>query len=371
MNVEGYVLKYIEEIEKQRYDAYLVGTTVLQHILGRPIEEYDMITSAPLFSLSKKQKEEENIVHIQEHKKRIRIFFLTSKETYYKECCYKVDTLLYHPKHGIIDEKQGLDDIERKRISVLDYNNLKGKPIFLLEALFYHVKFGFHFEQKLANYLANFHGDFHSTKKIEIGKYLTAFLTLETPGKLFWKYKNIFSKFFPINDFQMKCLDYTKNTLILRLVLLWKNQDIILAEKFLREYGFSKEVRVRILQLLDCQEYLFTEETLKNFLNFQKEDIGILFSIKRAEHCALNQIAEIPFLDALEKKCYILLEKQQALMFRDLEIKAADLEQLGYQAHQIPKVLEYLLMLVKNNQIQNSYEDLIKVASINQVKNYF
>ena len=35
MNVEGYVLKYIEEIEKHGYDAYLVGTAVLQHILGQ------------------------------------------------------------------------------------------------------------------------------------------------------------------------------------------------------------------------------------------------------------------------------------------------------------------------------------------------
>ncbi|MDE6407277.1 MAG: hypothetical protein K2K50_01555, partial [Anaeroplasmataceae bacterium] len=153
MNVEGYVLDYINKIEEQGYDAYIVGKSVFLYMLGRPIEEYDIITSAPLFSLSKDQIESGNSVHILEHKKGIHISFFTSKESFYKNCCYKIDTLLYHHKHGLIDEKHGLDDLERKRITIFNPNVLSGNPLFLLEAIFYQAQYSFTLEKKLITYI--------------------------------------------------------------------------------------------------------------------------------------------------------------------------------------------------------------------------
>ncbi|MDE7095152.1 MAG: hypothetical protein K2O23_01580, partial [Anaeroplasmataceae bacterium] len=64
MNVDGYVLEIIKQIEEKGYEAYIAGTTVFMHILGRPIKEYDVITSAPLFSFGKKEKREGNTLHI-------------------------------------------------------------------------------------------------------------------------------------------------------------------------------------------------------------------------------------------------------------------------------------------------------------------
>ncbi|MCM1131823.1 MAG: hypothetical protein NC310_07360 [Roseburia sp.] len=303
MNLEGYILDIIKKIEEKGHSAYLAGTSVFMHILGRPIEEYDIITSAPFFSLSKKEKQEDNILHIDSYTKKVHISFSLNKEDYYKECCLNIDTLLYHYKHGIIDEKHTLDDIDKKKIKILNPTILNQHKENLFKALLYAVSYDFKFDKHLEEYLSNHTFDFSNVKKNEIGKYLIRILTLSAPGKTILKYKSIFSNFIKVSDTLIKALDYTKNDLTLRLLVLCNALDIISAEKFLREYAFPKEVKSTVLHLLEIQDRLPSLNDLEEFISkVSKKEARILFSLKRSYHLASNQISKIKELDATENK---------------------------------------------------------------------
>lgn len=370
MNLEGYIIDIIKRIEEKGYTAYIVGTSVFLYILGRPIEEYDIITSAPLFSLSKKEKKEDNVLHIPEYGKKVHISFSLNKEEYYKHCCFNIDTLLYHYKHGIIDERHALDDIEKKKIKILNKTILKQHQENIFKAVLYAASYDFKFDKHLEDYLSNYTFDSSNAKKNEIGKYLIRILVLSEPGKTISKHKNIFSNFFKVTDSLMKILDYSKNDPILRLLILCKDSDIIKAEKFLREYAFPKEVKSVALHLLEIQDNLPSINHLEKFISkITKEEARILFSIERSYYLAANQISMIKKLDSLENKMKSLYERHLNLSIKDLKIKRYDLEQIGFKDEQISKALEYLFEQVKNFQIDNKHEKLIDTAEAIYNKN--
>ncbi len=51
MKIEGYVLEILKKLEEKGYEAYIAKDAVILHCLEKPIEEYEIITSAPLFFL--------------------------------------------------------------------------------------------------------------------------------------------------------------------------------------------------------------------------------------------------------------------------------------------------------------------------------
>lgn len=369
MKIEGYVVKIIKKIEKEGYQAYFVGASVLKHILGKPVEEYDIITSAPFFSLSKAQKEYEGKVHLLEYSKPIHISFLLSKEDFYKKCCYRIDTILYHHKHGIIDDYHGLDDIEKKKLTVFSWKNLESNPLFLLDALEKKASLNFSFDNKLKNYISSYQKGFPKVLDKRIGLYLTRFFLFEQPGKFFMEFEHIFSFFFPICTFRMKVLDYTINNLILRLASIWNDEDLLECEEFLKRYSFPKEIRVEVITILEGKKFIKDENQLEGLIHIvEEESIKLVFSLIRAESLASDQFFKIPILDGLEKKT-LALKEYPILSLKDLDISIKDLEDLGYRKDQIPIVLNALFQLVRKRRIENRRKQLQNAATTFLQKN--
>ncbi|MDE6660595.1 MAG: hypothetical protein K2J93_02075, partial [Anaeroplasmataceae bacterium] len=266
-------------------------------------------------------------------------------------------------RHGILDEMHALNDMEKKIIKIQSLNALKKKESDLFKAIFYTAAYDFKLDPYLEKYITTTTFDFTKLEKKEVEKHLTKLLTLPTPGKTIFKYKNIFTNLFIVSENGTKILDYTKNDLSLRLFVLWQGSDIVLAEKFLREYGFSKIVKSRVLHILELQNIELSLNHMKDIISkLSKEEVQTLFAYKRASCLAFHQISEIKQIDILEAQMNSFYDKHYNIKIEHLKIKSNDLKQLGYNDMQIPQVLDYLLELVRNFQIDNKEDSLIEAA---------
>ena len=95
MKIEGYVLEILKKLEEKGYEAYIAKDAVILHCLEKPIEEYEIITSAPLFFLYE-GKAESNRLTIERFSKKIRIYFETSIEEFKHHCSLKIENLFYN-----------------------------------------------------------------------------------------------------------------------------------------------------------------------------------------------------------------------------------------------------------------------------------
>ena len=64
MKIEGYVLEILKKLEEKGYEAYIAKDAVILHCLEKPIEEYEIITSAPLFFLYEGKAESKLIMDV-------------------------------------------------------------------------------------------------------------------------------------------------------------------------------------------------------------------------------------------------------------------------------------------------------------------
>ena len=57
MIFENFMISIVEQIHRTGYEAFIVGRSIAYKILEKPTEEYEIFTSAPLFSIPKYKKE--------------------------------------------------------------------------------------------------------------------------------------------------------------------------------------------------------------------------------------------------------------------------------------------------------------------------
>lgn len=352
MKINGYLLQILQKIEEEGYDGYIVGDAVIKSILGRPIEEYQVVTSAPLFSFSYLNKSSKNPIHIQ-GRIPITLWTETSLEEYKKKASYTIETIVYHYRHGFIDDGFSLKDVRKLTLRLLKVEH-KQDSFVLLKGLFYQASLGFSFSSKLEEELKN-QPILSTSRTKEFGNLFRKLLVENRPGMLLEKYPFLY----PVTSFQAMLIDLTKNNLLLRSCALFFERELEKVEKELVALGFSSNDISSILHVLSYQNYDMTLENAVDFLKqFKRADLDIWFSLKRDEAVCKKEFKRVLELDEIEAFLMKKLTDKEELTEGDLLLSTQDLIQMGFSEKEIVRIRKYLLKQIQKGIIKNTYDAL-------------
>ncbi len=337
MNFEGYVLEIIKKIEEKGYEAFLVGRSVLLNIIEKPIEEYDIITSAPLFFIYN-GIQDQNRIRIKLFQKPVTIHFKTDFDSYQKQCSFTIEALSYHPRHGILGGKTALEDVEKRRIRLL-------APLteeIYLKALCYHYGLGFslYFQVKKEQFLKpTLHPNI-------LAKYLKILLALDQPGQIFLEHTAFFSQYFLCGD-TLRILDFLKQSLPLRiLAFLSFQQD---KEKWLSILEIQKDQRDILLQALELLQLPCDEFILK------QQDLELWFPYKRALALYHKDFILLKEIDRIQES-YIQRKRKKQI----LDLTEADIAEYDISPKDMDSILKELYQRVLRKEVENRKEELLK-----------
>lgn len=349
MKLDNRMIAMIKKLETAGYSAYLCGESIWKHLLGQKLEEYKMVTSAPPFFLEKEIKEGW-----------LEVLFEMDQLTYISSCAFQLDTLLYHPRYGIIDESFVLEDVEKKVLKI----NEKKKGVIaeedILRGFIYHIKGFLTADSRLEKLFLS-----TEIKKITHGmqKYIHSLLLFSLPGTVLSNYPKLFCQFIQITPIKIALLDCTRNDIVLRLTAFLLDENIKRATCILEKLNYSSAIRESVVQLLQFHSYPLSRKNINRFFEkFESKNISYWLSFNRAKAVYYNQLEKIFELDELEKWIQAYRDRKEDFLKKDLSIKEEDLLELGYKKEEIPRIFDALLALVRKDEIKNSYEELRRKA---------
>lgn len=298
MKLENYILNVLIKDLKE-YESYIVGEALLRYLLGKPIEEYEVITSAPLFSMHKGKLTSENTMVITEYPKKIRIHFKTSKEEYFKRCYFTYETLLWTTSLDIQDQFHAILDIQHQKIQTM---NLPKDINRIMEVIYLKEYLHFTFDEQFEGWiLAHPFQDSSYDKK----RFFAAFqktIVLDEASSILLRYQKFFSTFLPISSQALEVMRYTKCDFILRMMaFLYEASPSSLIDFFLL-YPIDSCTFERIEKVLTYKNYSLHYENLEEFSKLLGNNISLWFSLKRAEALAMKKIELIDKYDLLENQ---------------------------------------------------------------------
>lgn len=294
MNLENYILTILKK-DLKGYDSYIVGESILRYILGKPIEEYLIITSAPLFSFSKNKS---NKIEITKYPKKIVLLLNTTKEQYLSTCNLSYETLLFHIDNGIMDSSHAILDIQNKCFRLIHH----GLNVYQIEGVIY-LKFylSFHFDEHLQTEILSFSS---SKCRIDTKKFYQGFkkiLLLDFAGEILLEYKSFYKLYIPIHFSNLSMLKYLKTNETLRLIALVWNMNPNDLSQFFYDYGIDYKFYDLIYNILILKNMNLTNEGINELVKYLGKDIRVWFMVKRAEALALGHMKKCRMYDDIEK----------------------------------------------------------------------
>ena len=297
MNLEKYLISILKN-DLKGYDSYLVGESILKYILGKPIEEYLVITSAPLFSFSTAKKKSSNQIELTKYPKKILIQLNTTKEEYLQKCQFSYETLLFHIERGIIDSMGAILDIQRKVIRSVKLNF---DPIQATKILYLCESFHFQIEEDIRLRIYHLPSIQKVIDRKQFFKEFQKILLLDTGIKILKEYQSFFQAYIPLEEPTLEVLRYTSTTFILRLLALLWYRDKNGINLFFSEYGIEDQYFDSVQTVLFYRDYDLTIKPSKQLFEQLGKDIFLWLSLKRAEALSLGQLEKIRLYDEAEK----------------------------------------------------------------------
>lgn len=297
MNLEKYLISILKN-DLKGYDSYLVGESILKYILGKPIEEYLVITSAPLFSFSTAKKKSSNQIELTKYPKKIVIQLNTTKEEYLQKCQFSYETLLFHIERGIIDSMGAIFDIQRKVIRSVKLNF---DPIQATKILYLCESFHFQIEEDIRLRIYHLPSIQKVIDRKQFFKEFQKILLLDTGIKILKEYQSFFQAYIPLEEPTLEVLRYTSTTFILRLLALLWYRDKNEINLFFSEYGIEDQYFDSVQTVLFYRDYDLTIKPSKQLFEQLGKDIFLWLSLKRAEALSLGQLEKIRLYDEAEK----------------------------------------------------------------------
>lgn len=339
MNLDGYIIELIKKIEEQGYEAYIAGTAVLLHCLERSIEEYDIVTSAPLFFLPKKTIKE-NILEWNLYPKKIRIFFNTSKDDYKKYCHFQVEVLFYHPRHGIVGTSQALKDLEKRHLQSL--KKIEAEEAIL--ALWYKYKLDFHLDARLEASLQE--GKLAPLSIAFLFPFLKNFLMLEKPSIVFSRYSTFFKASFCLDSW-IFAVDYLKIDFRLRftLFLIYQKNPLL----WLKQAKLEEEENKKIIDYLSLFQHIGSFHELKQY-----NMASLWFPIQRALALAKQDFVQVFSLEREQEDYESFLKKDTTL-----KITLKQIIEIGFTEQEADQILQFLSKEIMLHHLKNEEKELL------------
>lgn len=378
----------IRRLEKAGYEAYAVGGSVRDALLGRPACDWDITTSALPEEMEKvfEKTFESGIEHgtitvlwhgcsyevttyrldgeYQDHRHPVGVSFTSSLEEDLARRDFTVNAFAYHPAKGLVDCFDGLKDLKKKIIRCVGdpYKRFDEDALRILRALRFAASLNFKIEKNTLLALRQKAPFLADVSRERVEAELNKLLTSRHPEKI----KEVFEtgvapyidRYFETIGTREKSLSalgralkQTEADRVLRWSVLCRSLSVPEAREMMRDLRFDNQSRTEIEVQLENKDLKApdTPYEMRVWLN-------------RIGHRAFLRYAA---LHRVNRRVMTLYESQkdQPVMLKDLAVNGRDLLTVGIPAgKEVGLVLDELMKLVLRDPTKNVREVLLDEA---------
>ena len=336
MNEE--IKKLLLLINNCGYEAYLVGGAVRDSIIGIPNHDYDIASNIPSEVLQEllpsikfmkdNSRRHTGIIRTNDMVVEISSFKGDSIVEDLSNRDFTINAIAMDGRGNIIDPYNGVEDIKRKRISLIkdDGEAFQIDPLRILRAIRQSDKLGFVIDDNCKDKMIEFSQGLSHVAGERIYSELSSIIVSSAIGTILEEYKDIFFTIIPelkvLDGFDqknpyhtydiymhtIKVVENTRPDLVLRLAALFHdigkpskftidengkghflNHQEASNEIFLetsKKLKMDKRTRIRVSKLIRCHEMSLSKKKNKIYKFLEKygiEDLDLLFDLKRAD----------------------------------------------------------------------------------------
>ena len=389
------IIDYIYKFDKE---AFIVGGCVRDSIIGVTPNDYDITTSASPDEIMDIFKEYRIIETGIKHG----TITLIKNNSEYEITTYRIDgdyndnrrpdyveftkditkdlerrdftinAMAYNHKVGLVDEFEGIKDLDRKLIKTVGIadERFNEDSLRIIRAVRFSSKLGFNIEDET---LTSIYKNMNLIKNVSVERIqqeLNKILISENPEKLYILYDAEMFKYIGLNNIHIEKSDLIKlkeckNDISLRLtILIHTMSNKIEAIKLLDILKYSNKIKnncINFLEYIDEDIYI-DKLTVKRYLNkIGKENLNNVIYLKSILKKCLKNVDEDNYSDRINKIIEEIEKNNECYLLKDLKINGRDLEKLGYKGKEIGIKLNKILDIVMKEPNLNNKENIIKL----------
>lgn len=409
--------KYMQLIIDNGYECCLVGGAIRDYLLGTCNKDYDLCTNIPFDRLKElipnitimKENNHRNTAIIRNNN--IEIEFTSYKGNNLKEDLFNrdftINAIASDINGNIIDYYNGIDDINNKKITLVDSSGkgLDTDPLRILRAIRLSSKYNLDIDINTKNKILNKKSLLNNIVPERILEELKKILLSSNIDKFLEEYKEVFFQLIPsletcnnfnqhnnyhIYDVYTHTINVVKNTppnIYLRLAALFhdigKPRVFKLDEKgsghfldhpitstnifayFANKYKLDNKTKKIVSDLILYHDDDLSSKNNKiyNFYKkFNMNNIELLFELKRADIKSQNPkyIDRINKINELEVKYISIRDKYNSIAYN-----GTNLISLGYKGKDIGIILDDIKRQIINNNLENNIDSINKYINKN------
>ncbi|MCK9471290.1 MAG: CCA tRNA nucleotidyltransferase [Bacilli bacterium] len=390
MKLPNYVITAINLLERNGYEAYVVGGAVRDYLMGMTPHDFDLSTNATPIDVKKVFKSyfviDTGIKHgtvsvmIDKHLLEITTYRFEEEYTDYRRPNevhfiknikedlirrdFTINAICFNK--DILDLVGGINDLNLKLIRAIGdpIKRFTEDPLRILRALRFSSVLDFKIEENTKTAIIKNFSLLEKVSKERINSEFSKILLGKNSKNILLEYKTLLEEYVlrtNINETNIIASTYLENDLILRLACLFIDFDYKEIEEKLLALKYPKKHIKKIVLII---------ENYNLDLNIDK--LGIMKILKKVDYDIIDLIIKIKYAylkvenqnsNILDSYAYIYKSlKSKYLKLKDLKINGKDLIEIGFkEGIEIKYVLEKLLDECISG-LENEYEVLIKKA---------
>lgn len=392
------VEEIIENLYKNKEEAFIVGGCVRDSIIGIKPNDYDVTTSAKPHEVKEIFKNSRVIDTGIEHG----TVTIIKNNAEYEITTYRIDgeyndnrrpdyveftkditkdlerrdftinAMAYNHKIGLIDEFGGIIDLNNKVIKTVGVadERFNEDSLRIIRAVRFSSKLGFEIEDKTLN---SIYKNIHLIENVSVERIqqeLNKILISDNPEKISILYdaemfRYIGLKYANIKKSQFNKLKECKNHLNLRLsVLLFIMSNDKEAIKMLDILKYSNKIKDNCKLLLTyINKDIYTDKlNIKIYLNeIGKDNLNDVVYLKSILQNNLEDKYKDEYMFKISNNIKEIEKNKECYSLKELKINGKDLKNLGYKGKEIGVKLNEILDIVMKNPNINDKDTLIKL----------
>lgn len=401
IDVPKYPKMIIETLEKNGYEAYIVGGCVRDSLLGKVPSDYDVTTNAKPEEI--KKLFDKTIDTGIKHGTVTVLFYENNKPFTYEVTTFRVDgeyedarhpkdvvfvntlkedlsrrdftvnAMAYNDKVGLVDEFGGMNDLNNGLVKAVGnpIERFTEDALRLMRAIRFSAKLGFTIEKETMDAIPKLAKNLINVSKERIQIELIKTITSNNPDKV--------NLFFDLGLAPYICEGFSKIKPgnieaglpnYFAYACLFYNVDNDIAISVLKELKLDNKTINNVSALLKTREYYENFKKLiddKDYFKFDMDiksmifDIGYKLSYDSIKLYSLNnKIMEMPiFVYGSINKCE---QYKEPIFINDLAIDGNDLKAIGYKGQEVGVALKNILKFVHRDKMINTKNNLIELA---------
>lgn len=405
INIPKYPKYIIDTLEKNGYEAYIVGGCVRDQLLNKKVADFDVTTNAKpdeVKSLFKKTIDtgvKHGTVTIVFKDSDTGDFYNYEVTTFRIEGIYKdgrhpesvefvedlykdlsrrdftINALAYNERVGLVDKFNGLKDLDEKVIRAVGdpVDRYNEDALRIMRSIRFAAKLNFSIEKGTLNAISICKSNLSKISKERIQIELTKTLLSDNPDYI----KYIFEYGLDIYITKKFCdIDYhklikTENLVMAYASLLYNNIDIVY--ETLKELKFDNET------IKNTENILNNKTNMLNIINIEKDEQNkkyllkkIIFNIGFNNTYLLLDLISFKENINVESLLYMIKEikeNDEPIFLSQLSVNGNDLLKIGKKGVEIGNILYQLLDIVHKN--KNLNEKNILIDTIKNIKKEF